>query len=1565
MRSLRSWRLRGMLLVGSVAAGVCALLLLGSGAAIAVSHPRVPAHRSPGVSAGGRAGFSPTAREVRAAALHTAYAAGHGALPIRAGAELPWLRRANADTYQAGSGRLTTRIYPTAVNYRTAHGAFAPIDTTLVARGVGLAQRANDLGVVLPRAAAGMVRVGGRTDRLEFAVPGASGAAAVSGSVERFASSGSGLALAYSSQSTGVGWQATVPAGQAGRGVSFLIHVSRGLSARLLRGMVQFRNAHGKVAWQFAAPTAHALGSDRSLPVRLSLHAVHGGVRVSVAPVSAARAQAAADFASFPLPADAGTAIPAATTNPDPVVINGQVVAGNASVLAASAQTGDCYVASGAPTTSYCLGNTNYVGPDDNTLLNFDIADDLPSDVQILQSYAVMGLASESSTTSESVGVYQAAQSWTNAATWDTYDGSDAWTTPGGDTIGPGTNPTVPGASEDTQTIGGSAEIGSDFYWDINQSMQAWVDGAVSPEDGLIFEATAGSSAPTTLGFDTETSPDNYPYIILTYDQRMGDYTGAQYDTHQLTDRSSAGVNVGTGNLLVSNSDEHMTGVDGLDLNVGRYYNNLSDDQGAFGTGWSMSPGSDTYLEIQSDEHDVVDYFDGTGNAQMYYLDNAGTAFVSPPGEDAQLTTNDMGNNYSATTFTLTFRHSGLIETFTAPANEEPKVAELYTIQDRHGNTITYTYNTSHQVTSIKDSYGQITTIAWSPEGYISQITDPTGREYQYFQNSSGQLTSYEDPAGNTTYYGYDSYGNLTQITTAQGNITKVRYDAGNTNEVTSLERLVHPTDSSGPTWTYQYAPASGTCASTPGWTQGTVSDPNLHVTTYCIDDLDRIVNTIDALGHTQSATYSAAPSPANTSSGGFPTGGTTPTGMPVTFTYSTDGGDNLDSIKQGSASPLTTTFSGYPTSGGNQYLPAASGDPQGNSLNYTYDSAGDQQTAQEPVTGIESHLTNNSDGTLATSTDPDGNETTYTYSGHNLTLITPPTGSGLDKTHITYDSAHRVASISTVSGSNGHSVAYTYDDFDRVLTSIYKNAAGTVIATITYTYDNDGNMLTRVEGSQTTTYSYDGLNRLTCVTYPSSSVSYGHDPAGNVTSLIDASGTTKYAYDKANRLTSVTDPGATVASAKMTYNNDDQLLTTTYHSGASIVNTYNPFDQLSKTTDNYKASGGASAHLSYAYTYDGTLQQTMTDQAGNVTTYTYDQLNRLQNAQTVNGTTTTAQYAYGYDSAGNLLRQSTTGTAIPNGTTSYAYNPGNQTCWSYAGLTTLTNCSSPPAGAHSYSYDNDGNQTSNGNGLTETYNALQQTTSITSAGTTTNYSYLGEGQSELVGEGTNQLANDLYGLDSETNGTSTTYYTNSTAGTHLDERTPSGTYNYLYDGDGDVVGLTNSSAQLVNQYAYDPYGNKTTNTQAVANPFGFQNGYLTVPGFYHFGQRYDNPVDARWSQEDPLNQSSDLSQANRYSFAGDNPVSNEDPSGMCLVFSCSDYNAAEGAIGVASGVGPEFGKYLTGFHEDVVGGLGEIFSETSLAFGAFTFGVEASNLRIHDPGTSAYQHCQSDRLYC
>jgi RHS repeat-associated protein len=210
-----------------------------------------------------------------------------------------------------------------------------------------------------------------------------------------------------------------------------------------------------------------------------------------------------------------------------------------------------------------------------------------------------------------------------------------------------------------------------------------------------------------------------------------------------------------------------------------------------------------------------------------------------------------------------------------------------------------------------------------------------------------------------------------------------------------------------------------------------------------------------------------------------------------------------------------------------------------------------------------------------------------------------------------------------------------------------------------------------------------------------------------------------------------------------------------------------------------------------------------------------------------------------------------------------------------------MPSCGSIPTGADTgWTYGANGYETANGAGLTMSYNLLGQMASATSAGTTTNYGYLGAGNQELESENSKTLHNDILGLAWHQDGTGTDYFTRSVAGQQLDERTASGTYNYLYDADGNIIGLTNSTGQLVNQYAYSPYGTRTTSTGTAPAYFGFQGGYQDPTGLDRFGARYLNPSQGSWTQQDPLNQMNSLTQADRYGFAADDPINGSDPTG-------------------------------------------------------------------------------------
>ncbi len=108
-------------------------------------------------------------------------------------------------------------------------------------------------------------------------------------------------------------------------------------------------------------------------------------------------------------------------------------------------------------------------------------------------------------------------------------------------------------------------------------------------------------------------------------------------------------------------------------------------------------------------------------------------------------------------------------------------------------------------------------------------------------------------------------------------------------------------------------------------------------------------------------------------------------------------------------------------------------------------------------------------------------------------------------------------------------------------------------------------------------------------------------------------------------------------------------------------------------------------------------------------------------------------------------------------------------------------------------------------------------------------------------------------------------------------------------------MGLTDSSGNLVNTYQYDLYGNLTSSTGSVSNPWRYADGYYdSGTGLYKFGIRYYDASIGRWTQRDPVGGSLlETTKANPYGYAGDDPVNMVDPSGKISL------NAALCALGI------------------------------------------------------------------
>jgi RHS repeat-associated protein len=165
------------------------------------------------------------------------------------------------------------------------------------------------------------------------------------------------------------------------------------------------------------------------------------------------------------------------------------------------------------------------------------------------------------------------------------------------------------------------------------------------------------------------------------------------------------------------------------------------------------------------------------------------------------------------------------------------------------------------------------------------------------------------------------------------------------------------------------------------------------------------------------------------------------------------------------------------------------------------------------------------------------------------------------------------------------------------------------------YTYDALDNLTTVVQGVQTRTFVYSSLKRLTSATNPESgTISYGYDNNGNLTSKVDArSVTTTLVYDSVNRVTlrSYSDgtPSVTYTYDAASVANSKGRLTSA--SSSVSVNNVTAYDVLGRVTTANQVTDGQAYSMSYAYNRAG-AQTSFTYPSGRVLALEYDAAGRM-----------------------------------------------------------------------------------------------------------------------------------------------------------------------------------------------------------------------------------------------------------------------------------------------------------------------------------------------------------------
>ena len=147
---------------------------------------------------------------------------------------------------------------------------------------------------------------------------------------------------------------------------------------------------------------------------------------------------------------------------------------------------------------------------------------------------------------------------------------------------------------------------------------------------------------------------------------------------------------------------------------------------------------------------------------------------------------------------------------------------------------------------------------------------------------------------------------------------------------------------------------------------------------------------------------------------------------------------------------------------------------------------------------------------------------------------------------------------------------------------------------------------------------------------------------------------------------------------------------------------------------------------------------------------------------------------------------------------------------------------------------------------------------------------------------------------------------------------TPSGgatqTYYYVLNLQGDVVGLMNTSMQMVVKYSYDPWGKLTGTTAtsayvalAQANPLRYRSYcYDIETGFYYLQTRYYDPTIARFINADGYlsTGATGLLSHNMFAYCENNPVMYSDIGGSVRNYCVME--ADNGTPGVVEAVARE-----------------------------------------------------------
>ena len=319
--------------------------------------------------------------------------------------------------------------------------------------------------------------------------------------------------------------------------------------------------------------------------------------------------------------------------------------------------------------------------------------------------------------------------------------------------------------------------------------------------------------------------------------------------------------------------------------------------------------------------------------------------------------------------------------------------------------------------------------------------------------------------------------------------------------------------------------------------------------------------------------------------------------------------------------------------------------DPLGHTTTYLYDQLNRLSETTDALGGVTTFLYD-AVGNRTTVVDPVGNRTTFVYDALNRQT------EEIDPLGHSSTMAYNAAGLLTSSTDRlGRRRDYSYDNDNRLLTETWRDSGGTLVNTLTHSYDENGNELTAGDDSGTYTFTYDALDRQATVQGLFGVIlTFTYDAVGNRTKVEDSfGGVTTSVYNAVNLLSSrqFGGSGQTPLRFDQEYTARDQVGTITRYSDLAgttkVGQSLYAYDDAGRLENLLHKDGSGTSLLNLTYTYDLASRVTSEVADGVTTSYGYDDTNQVTSAGT---------YSYDYDLNGNRTMtgyQTDTGNRLIN----------------------------------------------------------------------------------------------------------------------------------------------------------------------------------------------------------------------------------------------------------------------------------------------------------------------------